>query len=334
MEYVRLGTSGLQVSRIVLGCMSFGSPTWHSWVLNERASKPILKKALDLGVNFFDTSDIYSAGLSEEIIGRHVLRHVPRDKVVIATITHNHSGRRPNYLGISRKQIFDAIDLTLKRMKTDYIDIYQIPRFDWETTPEETMEALHDVVKAGKTRYIGASSMLAYQFQRHQNIADKNGWTKFTSMSNHYNLVYREEEREMIPYCRETGVGLIPWSPLARGLLAGNRKPNSGTTKRGREDQQSQNLYGKGSDFAVVAEVEKIAKKRGVKLAQVAIAWLLAKPGVTGPIIGATKAEHVTDAVGAVSIKLTAEEIAALEKPYVPHAVLGFDPTGATATMR
>ena len=331
MKYGFLGTSGLEVSRVALGCMTFGSKSWYDWVLDEKQSRPMFKKALDAGINVFDTSDIYSDGLSETLVGKYILRNVPRDKVIVATITHNHSGRWPNYIGISRKQIFDAIDATLRRMKTDYVDLYQIPRYDWRTPDEETMEALHDVVKAGKARYIGASSMLAYQFSRLNHVADMNGWTRFASMSNHYNLVYREEEREMVPYCVEEGIGMIPWSPLGRGMLSGTRKRRGrAPTTRAKSDEKMRELYVSDVNFRVIDRVVELAGRRGLAPAQVAIAWLLHQPGVTAPIVGATKPRHITDAAKATEIVLDDDELGFLEEPYEPHPVMGFDPTGET----
>ena len=327
MDYVNLGKSGVKVSRLCLGCMSYGSKSWRDWVLDEAESRPFFKKALDLGINFFDTADMYSIGASEEVTGRALLDYAPRDQIVLATKVHNPMGDGPNDRGLSRKHIMDGIDASLRRLGTDYVDLYQIHRFDGKTPIEETMEALHDVVKAGKARYIGASSMLTFQFAKMQFAAERHGWTKFVAMQNHYNLVYREEEREMIPYCREEGVGLIPWSPMARGFIAGNRnKEGSGSTTRAGSDDFARDLYFRESDFRIADIVGEIATERGVKPAQIALAWILAKPGVTAPIIGATKLHYLDDAIGALDVKLTEDERKRLEEPYEPHPTLGFDP--------
>ena len=325
MEYTNLGTTGLKVSRLCLGCMSYGSPKWRDWVLDYAASKPFYKRALDLGINFFDTADVYSDGESEVVTGR-VLKElgVPREQVVVATKVHGPMGKDPNQKGLSRKHILHAIDNSLQRLGLDYVDLYQIHRFDRNTPIDETMEALTDVVQSGKALYIGASSMYAYQFARMLHSSDTNGYARFVTMQNHYNLVYREEEREMIPLCREEGVGLIPWSPLARGFLAGNRtKENWGATTRAKSDDFAHNMYYDDSDFEVVKRVSEIAGKRGVPNAQVAMAWLLAQPGVSAPIIGATKMQHLEDAVAALSVKLSEEELKSLAEPYKPHRVLG-----------
>jgi len=325
MDYVNLGTTGLKVSRICLGCMSYGSSKWRDWVLDYDASKPFYQRALDLGINFFDTADMYSAGESEVVLGR-ALRDlsVARDKVVVATKVFNPMGKDPNQRGLSRKHILHAIDDSLRRLDLEYVDLYQIHRFDRHTPIEETMEALTDVVKAGKALHIGASSMYAWQFAKMQHIAEANGFSRFVTMQNHYNLVYREEEREMNPLCIDQGVGLIPWSPLARGFLTGNRtRENWGSTTRARSDDFAHDMYYEDSDFEVVARVTEIAKKRGVPNAQVALAWLLNQPGVTAPIVGATKMTHLEDAAGALSVRLDAEELKALAEPYKPHPVLG-----------
>ncbi|HVY05927.1 MAG TPA: aldo/keto reductase [Burkholderiales bacterium] len=325
MDYVNLGTTGLKVSRICLGCMSYGSSKWRDWVLDYDASKPFFKRALDLGINFFDTADIYSNGESEVVTGR-ALRElgVNREQVVVATKVYNAMGKDPNQKGLSRKHILHAIDNSLQRLGLDYVDLYQIHRFDRHTPIEETLEALTDVVQAGKALYIGASSMYAYQFAKMLHASDANGYARFVTMQNHYNLVYREEEREMNPLCREEGVGLIPWSPLARGFLAGNRtKENWGATTRAKSDEFAHDMYYEDSDFAVVQRVGEIAKKRNIPNAQVAMAWLLAQPGVSAPIVGATKMQHLEDAVAAIGVKLTSEEIKALGDPYKPHPVLG-----------
>lgn len=324
MEYVNLGKTGLKVSRICLGMMTYGSKQWREWVLEEEESRPFVQQALDAGINFFDTADIYSLGVSEEITGRALRDFAKRDQVVVATKVFNPMGPGPNDKGLSRKHIMDGIDASLRRLGMDYVDLYQIHRFDSETPIEETMEALHDVVKAGKARYIGASSMYTYQFVQMQHAAEQHGWTKFSSMQNHYNLVYREEEREMNPFCLATGVGLIPWSPLARGFLAGNRtRQEYGETTRAKTDNFAQGMYYQESDFTVVDRVKEIAERHGVAPAQIALAWILHKPGVTAPIIGASKTYQLDQALAALDIDLSDEDIAALEKPYTPHNILG-----------
>jgi 1-deoxyxylulose-5-phosphate synthase len=324
MEYTRLGKSGLKVSRLCLGMMSYGSADWREWVLPEDAARPFVKRALELGISFFDTADVYSLGVSEEITGRALRELARRDQVIIATKVCSKMSDDPNDRGLSRKHIMDSIDRSLKRLATDYVDLYQIHRYDPETPIQETMEALHDVIKAGKARYIGASSMFAWQFAKAQHTADRHGWTRFVSMQNHYNLVYREEEREMIPQCVEMGVGLIPWSPLARGFLAGNRrKADWGETVRAKTDPFAHNLYYQDADFHVVDRVVAVAARLGCKPTQVALAWLLSRPGLAAPIIGATKMGHLEDAVGALDVRLSSEDAAYLEEPYVPHPVLG-----------
>jgi len=324
MEYLRLGHTGLNVSRICLGMMTYGTPKWRDWVLEEDASRPFIHAALDAGINFFDTADVYSIGVSEEITGRALRDFAQRDSVVIATKVNGAMGPGPNDRGLSRKHILQAIDASLRRLGTDYVDLYQIHRFDPATPIEETMEALHDIVRAGKARYIGASSMYAWQFAKMQHAAEKNGWTRFVSMQNHYNLVYREEEREMIPLCRADGVGLIPWSPLARGFLAGNRsRDKGGETARAKSDDFAHRMYYTENDFAIVDRVSELAHQRGVNNAQIGLAWLLHKPGVTAPIIGASKPQHLQDAIAATALRLSAEEMQALEAPYQPHAVQG-----------
>jgi aryl-alcohol dehydrogenase (NADP+) len=324
MEYVNLGNTGLKVSRICLGTMTYGSKKWREWTLTEEEGRPFFQRALEAGINFFDTANGYSAGLSEEITGRALKNFAKRDEVVLATKVFYPMGKKPNQGGLSRKHITQAIDASLKRLDMDTVDLYQIHRFDVETPVEETMEALHDVVKAGKARYIGASSMYAWQFAKMQHAADLHGWTRFVSMQNHYNLVYREEEREMIPFCIDQRVGIIPWSPLARGFLAGNRtRDKGGETSRSTTDPFAHELYYQDSDFAVVDRAVELGKKRGVSSAQIALAWILHKPGVTSPIIGASKMHHLDEAIAALDIKLTGEEIAALEEPYQPHVVLG-----------
>ncbi len=324
MDYVRLGQSGLKVSRISLGTMTYGDPAWRDWVLPEEQSRPFYQRALDLGINFFDTADVYSLGVSEEITGRALKDFARRDQVIIATKVHGKMGEGPNDHGLSRGHILSAAQASLKRLGTDYIDLYQIHRFDPETPILETMTALHDLVRMGAVRYIGASSMAAYQFAKMQHVADLHGLTRFVSMQNHYNLVYREEEREMLPLCREDGVGVIPWSPLARGFLTGNRKGGEAQTTRARSDKFGESMYRTEDDYAVQARVAEVAAQIGVPAAQVATAWLLAQPGVSAPIIGASKMPHLEDAVAALSVSLTPEQLAALEEPYRPHPVLGF----------
>ncbi|PLS78116.1 MAG: aldo/keto reductase [Chloroflexi bacterium] len=324
MQYVNLGRTGLKVSRICLGTMTYGSPAWREWVLDEAASRPFIKRALELGINFFDTADMYSLGASEEVVGRALRDFAKRDAVVLATKVFNPMGDGPNDRGLSRKHIMSAIDASLRRLGTDYVDLYQIHRWDAETPIEETLEALHDVVKAGKARYIGASSMYAWQFAKALYLADRHGWTRFVSMQNHYNLVYREEEREMIPLCLAEGIGLIPWSPLARGFLAGTRsREERGSTTRAKTDAFAHEMYYNDADFTVVDQVMALAEQRGVKPAQVALAWILHQPGVTAPIIGASKMEQLEQAVAALDVQLSAEDLKALEAPYQPHPVLG-----------
>jgi aryl-alcohol dehydrogenase (NADP+) len=326
MQYVNLGKSGLQVSRICLGMMSYGTPEWREWVLDEEAGRPMIQKAVELGITFFDTANMYSMGVSEEITGRALKDFAKRDEVVIATKVYFPYNDTPNMGGLSRKHIMLAVEDSLRRLGTEYIDLYQIHRYDYDTPIEETLEALHDLVKSGKVRYIGASSMFAYQLARSLYLADLRGWTRFISMQNHYNLVYREEEREMNPLCLEEGVGLIPWSPLARGFLAGNRskdKARGGDTTRAKTDDYAQRMYYRQGDFEVVERAEALAKEHGVETAQIALAWLLHKPNVAAPIIGATKMRHLEQAVAALDIELSREEIESLEEPYQPHPVLG-----------
>jgi aryl-alcohol dehydrogenase-like predicted oxidoreductase len=321
MEYTNLGPTGTQVSRLCLGCMTYGSKKWREWVLDEEQGRPFIKRALELGFNFFDTADMYSLGRSEEVLGRALKDFGPsRDKLVIATKVFFPMGDDANQKGLSRKHIMHAIDDSLRRLGTDYVDLYQIHRFDYDTRIEETLESLHDVVKSGKARYIGASSMFAWQFARMLYTADRHHWIRFVTMQNHYNLVYREEEREMVPLCLEEEIGLLPWSPLARGLLAGNRKAG---TERSKQDDYAQKLYTREADDRVVDAVQDLAKERGVPPAQIALAWLLHKPGVTAPIIGASKPNHLEDAAAALAIKLSKAEIERLEAVYVPHPVLG-----------
>ena len=325
MEYVRLGTTGLKVSRICLGCMSYGQPTdrWL-WALTEEQSRPFIQRALELGINFFDTANVYSSGMSEEVVGRALKNFAARDEVVIATKVHGVMGPGPNDHGLSRKHILSSIDASLRRLETDYVDLYQIHRWDYETPIEETLEALHDVVRMGKARYIGASSMYAWQFTKALYTADLHGWTRFVSMQPHYNLVYREEEREMLPLCQDQKIGVIPWSPLARGLLTGNRVKDGGETERARTDAFGKRLYTRDEDFVIANRVSEVAQARGIPAAQVALAWMLSKPVITAPIIGATKMQHLEDAVAATAVSLTAEEIQRLEELYQPHPILGF----------
>jgi len=331
MDYVNLGKTGLKVSRICLGCMTYGAPEEsqatggrHAWTLNEEQSQPFLRQALEIGINFFDTANIYSSGASEEVLGRFLKANARREAVVLATKLHGVMRDEPNGRGLSRKAIFFELDQSLRRLQTDYIDLYQIHRWDYETPIEETLEALHDAVKCGKVRYIGASSMYAWQFAKALYLAQRHGWTRFVSMQNHYNLLYREEEREMIPLCLSEGVGVIPWSPLARGRLT--RAWHSEHTKRYETDLYGKSLYSQTeeADRAVADRLGKVAEQRGTPRAQLALAWVLSKPAVTAPIVGATKLHHLTDAVAALSLRLTAEEIALLEEPYTPHPVSGF----------
>lgn len=332
MEYRRLGNTGLSVSRICLGCMSYGDPAaavqgsplrWE-WALREEESRPFFRRAIELGINFFDTANVYSIGASEQITGRALRDFARREDVVIATKVWGVMRPGPNGGGLSRKAILHEIDASLQRLGTDYVDLYQIHRWDPATPIEETMEALHDVVRMGKARYLGASSMYAWQFAKAQHVAERHGWSRFVSMQNHYNLVYREEEREMIPLCRDQGVGLIPWSPLARGYLA--RGLDTKETKRSETDRFGKTLYAAmaDADRRVVAAVDKIAASRGLPNAQIALAWLLQNDAVTAPIVGATKMQHLEVAAASVDVKLTAEEIASLEAPYLPHPIAGF----------
>jgi aryl-alcohol dehydrogenase (NADP+) len=329
MELVNLGRAGVKVSRLCLGCMTYGSSRWREWVLDEEASLPFYRRAWEAGINFFDTADIYSAGQSEEVLGR-ALRTlaIPREQVVIATKLFYPVGQAKgaNERGLSRKHILHAIDASLRRLQMDYVDLYQIHRFDPATPVEETLEALDRVVKAGKALYIGASSMFAWQMAKMLHTSDRRGLARFVTMQNHYNLVYREEEREMIPLCRDEGVGLIPWSPLARGFLAGNRRredENKGETSRARTDDFAHSMYYADSDFAVVERVGEVARQRGVSNAQVALAWLLHQEGVVAPIIGASKPHHLDEAIAALALRLEPAELKALEEPYQPHRVLG-----------
>jgi 1-deoxyxylulose-5-phosphate synthase len=325
METIRLGATGMKVSRICLGCMSYGQISeQRQWVLDEEQSRPFIRRALDLGINFFDTANVYSTGRSEEIVGRALRDFAARDEVVLATKVHGAMGPGPNDKGLSRKHILSAIDASLKRLGTDYVDLYQIHRWDAETPIEETMEALHDVVRMGKALYIGASSMYAWQFSKALYTADLHGWTRFVSMQPHYNLLYREEEREMLPLCLDQKIGVIPWSPLARGLLTGKRVKDGGETPRARTDGFAKRLYTADSDFAIADRVGLVAQARGIPSAQVALAWMLSKPAITAPIIGATQLQHLDDAVAALSVKLSTEEIQQLEELYIPHPTLGY----------
>ncbi|HEY0431084.1 MAG TPA: aldo/keto reductase [Pyrinomonadaceae bacterium] len=325
MEYVNLGQTGLRVSRVCLGCMTYGLPERgaHTWTLDDEKSRPFIKQALELGINFFDTANTYSDGTSEEIVGRALRDFARREEVVLATKVFYPMREGPNARGLSRKSIMTEIDASLRRLGTDYVDLYQIHRWDKHTPIEETLEALHDVIKAGKARYIGASSMFAWQFSKAQYTARQNGWTPFATMQNHYNLIYREEEREMMPLCAAEGVGVIPWSPLARGRLT--RAWNESTT-RSETDEFGKTLYtaATDSDRRIIERVGEIAAKRSVPRAQVALAWMVQKPFITAPIVGASKPHHLEDAVAALSLGLTPEEISALEEPYAPHPVVGF----------
>jgi aryl-alcohol dehydrogenase-like predicted oxidoreductase len=324
VNYTHLGATGLRVSRICLGMMSYGSSGWRDWVLDEPDAEPIVKAAVEGGITFFDTADMYSLGASEEVTGRLLPKYLARDDMVVATKVFNPMGPGENQRGLGRKHVLASIDASLGRLGMDYVDLYQTHRWDNDTPIEETMEALHDIVRAGKARYIGASSMFAWQFAKAQHVASTNGWTRFVSMQPHYNLLYREEEREMIPQCLDQGVGVIPWSPLARGVLAGNRgRQGERNTTRASSDGFADYLYAQPTDFDVVDRVVEVAEERGVKPAQVALAWVLQKPGITAPIIGATKLSHLEDALAAEELTLTEEEVARLEEPYVPHPVLG-----------
>lgn len=324
MQYVNLGRTGLKVSRICLGTMTYGTSSWRAWVLDEPESRPFIQRALELGINFFDTADMYSRGVSEQVLGRALRDFTRREEVVIATKVYFPMGESPNQRGLSRVHILRAVEDSLERLNTDYIDLYQIHRWDATTPLEETLEALHDLVKSGKVRYIGASSIYAWQFARSLYLADLRGWTRFVAMQNHYNLVYREEEREMLPLCRAEGVGVIPWSPLARGFLVGNRQPEQyGETVRAKTDDFAQSMYFQATDFEVVSRVVKLARQREASPAQIALAWLLHQEGVTAPIIGASKMNHLDEAVGALEIELNADDRRFLEELYQPHPVLG-----------
>ena len=324
MEYTNLGRTGLKVSRLCLGCMSYGTSQWRPWVLDEEPSRAFIKEALERGINYFDTADMYANGASEEVLGRALRDFAKRNQVVITTKVFQQVGKGPNDGGLSRKHILDSIDASLRRLGTDYVDIYMIHRWDYETPIEETLETLDDLIRAGKVRYIGASSMFAWQFAKALYIADLRGWSRFVVMQNHYNLVYREEEREMIPLCRAEGIGITPWSPLARGFLAGNRtRDKKGETTRAHNDPYAYELYYRDEDFTVAERVGELARQRGVKPTQIALAWMVNKPEITAPIIGATKPHHLPEAVAALDIKLTDEERKYIEESYVPHPVLG-----------
>lgn len=321
MEYVRFGSTGMKVSPICLGCMTYGSPEWREWVLDENATRPFIKKALDLGINFFDTADMYSLGASEEVLGKTLLSMVPRDDVVIASKVFNPMSSNPNDRGLSRKHILKSIDGSLKRLGTDYLDLYIIHRFDPETSIEETIEALDTVVRSGKARYIGASSMHSWQFMRMLGLQEQLGLTKFVSMQNHYNLIYREEEREMLPLCREMGIAVTPWSPLARGVLTGSRKNQ---TIRATTDTPAHSWYDhQAQEDAIVAAVEQVASARGIPPAHVALAWVCSREGITSPIVGASKTHHLDDAVAALSLRLSEEEVGILQAPYYPRELAG-----------
>ena len=325
MQYINLGKTGMKVSRLCLGMMSYGSKTWRDWILDEEQAKPFVERALEAGINFFDTADVYSLGESERVTG-NLLRHfgVKRENVIVATKVNGQMSDDVNDKGLSRKHILDSIDRSLQRLQMDYVDLYQIHRWDYETPIEETLEALNDIVRAGKARYIGASSMFAWQFAKALHTSEKHGWTRFVSMQNHYNLAYREEEREMIPLCMDQGIGLIPWSPMARGFFAGNRKRGGGgETTRAQSDPFANGLYFRDEDFVVADCTAEVAKERSVTASQIALAWVLHKPFVHSPIIGATRMDHLDQSIAALDIQLTDEEIKRLEEPYKPHPILG-----------
>ena len=323
MKYTRLGRTGLEVSRVCLGCMSYGDAAWRPWILGAQAARQHFEKALDLGMNFFDTADMYSDGVSEEVTGRYLREMAPREDYVLATKVFFPFRKGPNRGGLSRKHVLAACDASLRRLGLDYIDLYQIHRWDSRTPIEETLEALDSLVRAGKVRYLGASSMSAWQFAKALHAADRNGWHRFVSMQNHYNLIYREEEREMIPLCLDEGVGVIPWSPLARGFLTGTRSRESKSTRRAESDSFADEMYFREADFEILDVVRAVAESRNLKSAQVALAWLLSAPAVDAPIVGVTRVAHLEELAAAVDIVLTPEEIAQLEAPYQPHPVLG-----------
>ncbi|MHB8777925.1 MAG: aldo/keto reductase [Anaerolineales bacterium] len=323
MQYINLGKTGLKVSRLCLGMMTYGSRKWREWVLEENEAKPFVKRVLDAGINFFDTADIYSLGESERVTG-NLLKGIKRENIVVATKVYQQMSDDVNDRGLSRKHIMDSIDSSLKRLQMDYVDLYQIHRWDYNTPIEETMETLNDVVRAGKARYIGASSMFAWQFMKALHVSERNGWTKFVSMQNHYNLVYREEEREMIPLCVDQGIGLIPWSPMARGFFAGNRKRGGGgETTRAKSDAFANQLYFREEDFAIAERTADVAKSHNATASQIALAWVLSKPYIAAPIIGSSKIEHLDQAIAALDIKLSEEEVKQLEQSYQPHPILG-----------
>ncbi len=324
MQYINLGQTGLKVSRICLGTMTYGTPKWREWVLSEDQSRPFIKQALEMGINFFDTADMYSLGVSEEVVGRALKDFAKREEVVIATKVYWPVGSAPNDRGLSRKHIMDAVNASLQRLGTDYIDLYYIHRWDYETPIEETLETLNDLVRSGKVRYLGASSMFAWQFCKALYLADLRGWTRFAAMQNHYNLIYREEEREMLPLCLDEGVAAVPWSTLARGFFAGNRtRDGSGETKRAKTDDFARQLYFTATDFDIADRVSELAKKHGVSGSQIALAWTLSQPGITAPIIGVSKMKHLEEAVAALDIELDDEERAYLEELYQPRPILG-----------
>jgi aryl-alcohol dehydrogenase-like predicted oxidoreductase len=327
MQYVNLGKTGLKVSKLCLGCMTYGDHSWREWILTEDQSRPFLKQAMDAGINFYDTANVYSYGASETVLGNFFHdQGIKRDDVVIATKVYSEMGPGPNQRGLSRKAIFQELDASLRRLRTDFVDLYQTHRWDPATPIEETMDALDDCVRSGKVRYLGASSMYAWQFAKAQAVAQQNGWARFVSMQNHYNLIYREEEREMMPLCADQGVGVIPWSPLARGFLAGNRhKGGGGETTRSKSDPFGAKIYYRDDDFAVVDRLTEVAKQLGKPNMQVALAWMMTKPFVTAPIIGASKPHHLDDAVAALEITLSPEDVRRLEEPYQPHPILGHD---------
>jgi len=329
MRYVRLGSTGVKVSRVCLGCMTYGTTAWRQWVLTEDAARPFIRRALEQGINFFDTADVYSSGASEEILGRAIRDFAKRDQVVIATKVHSAMGDGPNDRGLSRKHILAGVEASLRRLGTDHIDLYQIHRFDPETPIEEMAETLDGLVRSGKVRYIGASSMYAWQFMKALSIQAREGWARFQTMQNHYNLLYREEEREMMPLCVDQGIGVIPWSPLARGRLAGSKGAG---TQRSTTDEYQNRLYAKQEaiDAPVIARCAEVAKERGLPPAQIALAWLMSKPRVVAPIVGASKPHHLDDAIAASELTLTHEEVARLEEPYQPHPVAGHSYGGTT----
>jgi 1-deoxyxylulose-5-phosphate synthase len=336
MQYAKLGNTGVTVSRICLGCMSYGDGKWREWTVGPDVAREHFTAAFDAGVNFFDTADVYSTGVSEEITGRLLAEMGSRDDIVLATKVHGPMAPGPNRRGLSRKHILEACDHSLRRLRTDYIDLYQIHRWDFSTPIEETLDALDTLVRTGKVRYLGASSMAAWSFSKALHLAGENGWHKFVAMQNHYNLIYREEEREMIPLCIDQGVGLIPWSPLARGFLEGDRTRDKGQgpTKRAQIDQMQKDMYFHDNDFEIAIAAQQVAKAHGVTPTQIGCAWILQAPGVTSPIIGATKTHHLKQIFDAVDIKLTADEVAALEKPYRPHPVIGHEQPHGSKMIR